>query len=97
MINDTYRHFLLNTIEELSKFFIDNNIDFLSQIKNFGYSEGDIVDIMDIIQIILDIERDYNISVNDAVMNLLIDKEYNIIKSYFINEVRNKKLKELGL
>ena len=88
---------MINTIEELSKFFIDNNIDFLSQIKNFGYSEGDIVDIMDIIQIILDIERGYNISVNDAVMNLLIDKEYNIIKSYFINEVRDKKLKELGL
>lgn len=88
---------MINTIEELSKFFIDNNIDFLSQIKNLGYSEGDIVDIMDIIRIILDIERDYNISVNDAVMNLLIDKEYNIIKSYFINELRNKKLKELGL
>lgn len=88
---------MINTIEELSKFFIDNNIDFLSQIKNFGYSEGDFVDIMDIIQIILDIERDYNISVNDAVMNLLIDKEYNIIKSYFINEVRNKKLNDLGI
>lgn len=88
---------MINTIEELSKFFIDNNIDFLSQIKNFGYSEGDFVDIMDILQIILDIERDYNISVNDAVMNLLIDKEYNIIKSYFINEVRNKKLNDLGI
>jgi len=88
---------MINTIEELSKFFIDNNIDFLSQIKNFGYSEGDFVDIMDIIQIILDIERDYNISVNDAVMNLLIDKEYSIIKSYFINEVRNKKLNDLGI
>ena len=81
---------MINTIEELSKFFIDNNIDFLSQIKNFGYSEGDFVDIIDIIQIILDIESDYNISVNDAVMGLLIDKEYNTIKSYFINEVRNK-------
>lgn len=88
---------MIYTIEELSKFFIDNNIDFLSQIKNFGYSEGDFVDIMDIIQIILDIERDYNISVNDAVMNLLIDKEYSIIKSYFINEVRNKKLNDLGI
>lgn len=88
---------MINTIEELSKFFIDNNIDFLSQIKNFGYSEGDFVDIMDILQIILDIEKDYNISVNDAVMNLLIDKEYNIIKSYFINEVRNKKLSDLGI
>ena len=88
---------MIYTIEELSKFFIDNNIDFLSQIKNFGYSEGDFVDIMDILQIILDIERDYNISVNDAVMNLLIDKEYNIIKSYFINEVRNKKLNDLGI
>ncbi len=88
---------MINTIEELSKFFIDNNIDFLSQIKNFGYSEGDFVDIMDILQIILDIERDFNISVNDAVMNLLIDKEYNIIKSYFINEVRNKKLNDLGI
>lgn len=88
---------MIYTIEELSKFFIDNNIDFLSQIKNFGYSEGDFVDIMDIIQIILDIERDYNISVNDAVMDLLIDKEYNTIKSYFINEVRNKKLNDLGI
>ena len=88
---------MIYTIEELSKFFIDNNIDFLSQIKNFGYSEGDFVDIMDILQIILDIERDYNISVNDGVMNLLIDKEYNIIKSYFINEVRNKKLNDLGI
>lgn len=88
---------MINTIEELSKFFIDNNIDFLSQIKNFGYSEGDFVDIMDIIQIILDIEKDYNISVSDGVMNLLIDKEYSIIKSYFINEVRNKKLNELGI
>jgi hypothetical protein len=88
---------MINTIEELSKFFIDNNIDFLAQIKNFGYSEGDFVDIMDILQIILDIERDFNISVNDAVMNLLIDKEYNIIKSYFINEVRNKKLNDLGI
>jgi len=88
---------MINTIEELSKFFIDNNIDFLSQIKNFGYSEGDFVDIMDIIQIILDIERDYNINVNDAVMDLLIDKEYNTIKSYFINEVRNKKLNDLGI
>ena len=88
---------MINTIEELSKFFIDNNIDFLSQIKNFGYSEGDFVDIIDIIQIILDIESDYNISVNDAVMGLLIDKEYNTIKSYFINEVRNKKLNDLGI
>jgi hypothetical protein len=88
---------MINTIEELSKFFIDNNIDFLSQIKNFGYSEGDFVDIMDIIQIILDIEKDYNISVSDGVMNLLIDKEYSIIKSYFINEVRDKKLNELGI
>ena len=88
---------MIYTIEELSKFFIDNNIDFLYQIKNFGYSEGDFVDIMDIIQIILDIERDYNISVSDGVMNLLIDKEYNIIKSYFINEVRDKKLNELGI
>ena len=88
---------MIYTIEELSKFFIDNNIDFLSQIKNFGYSEGDFVDIMDIIQIILDIEKDYNISVSDAVMNLLIDKEYSIIKSYFINEVRDKKLNELGI
>ena len=52
---------------------------------------------MDILQIILDIERDYNISVSDGVMNLLIDKEYNIIKSYFINEVRNKKLNDLGI
>lgn len=88
---------MIYTIEELSKFFIDNNIDFLYQIKNFGYSEGDFVDIMDIIQIILDIEKDYNISVSDGVMNLLIDKEYSIIKSYFINEVRDKKLKELGI
>lgn len=88
---------MINTIEELSKFFIDNNIDFLSQIKNFGYSEGDFVDIIDIIQIILDIERDYNISVNDAVMGLLIDKEYNTIKSYFINDVRDKKLNDLGI
>jgi hypothetical protein len=88
---------MIYTIEELSKFFIDNNIDFLYQIKNFGYSEGDFVDIMDIIQIILDIEKDYNISVSDGVMNLLIDKEYNIIKSYFINEVRDKKLNELGI
>lgn len=88
---------MIYTIEELSKFFIDNNIDFLSQIKNFGYSEGDFVDIIDIIQIILDIERDYNISVNDAVMNLLIDKEYNTIKSYFINDVRDKKLNDLGI
>lgn len=88
---------MIYTIEELSKFFIDNNIDFLSQIKNFGYSEGDFVDIMDIIQIILDIERDYNISVNDAVMGLLIDKEYNTIKSYFINDVRDKKLNDLGI
>ena len=88
---------MINTIEELSKFFIDNNIDFLGEIRKLGHSEGDFVDIMDILQIILDIERDYNISVNDAVMNLLIDKEYNIIKSYFINEVRNKKLNELGI
>ncbi len=88
---------MIYTIEELSKFFIDNNIDFLSQIKNFGYSEGDFVDIMDIIQIILDIEKDYNISVSDGVMNLLIDKEYSIIKSYFINEVRDKKLNDLGI
>jgi hypothetical protein len=88
---------MIYTIEELSKFFIDNNIDFLSQIKNFGYSEGDFVDIMDIIQIILDIEKDYNIGVSDGVMNLLIDKEYSIIKSYFINEVRDKKLNELGI
>lgn len=88
---------MIYTIEELSKFFIDNNIDFLAQIKNFGYSEGDFVDIMDILQIILDIEKDYNISVSDGVMNLLIDKEYNIIKSYFINEVRNKKLNDLGI
>jgi len=88
---------MIYTIEELSKFFIDNNIDFLYQIKNFGYSEGDFVDIMDIIQIILDIEKDYNISVSDGVMNLLIDKEYSIIKSYFINEVRDKKLNELGI
>ena len=88
---------MIYTIEELSKFFIDNNIDFLAQIKNFGYSEGDFVDIMDILQIILDIEKDYNISVSDGVMNLLIDKEYNIIKSYFINEVRDKKLNELGI
>ena len=88
---------MINTIEELSKFFIDNNIYFLAQIKNFGYSEGDFVDIMDILQIILDIEKDYNISVSDGVMNLLIDKEYNIIKSYFINEVRNKKLNDLGI
>ena len=88
---------MIYTIEELSKFFIDNNIDFLAQIKNFGYSEGDFVDIMDILQIILDIEKDYNISINDEVLNLLIDKEYNIIKSYFINEVRNKKLNDLGI
>lgn len=88
---------MINTIEELSKFFIDNNIDFLGKINNLGYSKGDIVDIMDIIGIILDIEREYNISVSDGVMDLMIDKEYNIIKSYFINEVRNKKLNDLGI
>lgn len=88
---------MIKSIEDLSKFFVDNNIDFLAQIKDLGYSDVDFVDIMDILQIILDIEKDYNISINDEVLNLLIDKEYNIIKSYFINEVRNKKLNDLGI
>ena len=101
--NDRVSHITLveineiNDISTLNSVFLEKNIDFIQLLYNLGYLDEDFVDVIDVIEVIMDIEKKYDLIITDDLSEIFIDKTLSEIKLKFIPYIREKKLNDLGI
>lgn len=89
---------LINNIDELVDLLVDKNYDIESKIKSIGYDINDLIDVddLDIIELIMQIEKDLDVSISDNIIdefNGFLKKVYSIV----VSRRRDKKLDDLGI
>jgi acyl carrier protein len=88
---------LINNIDELVDLLINKNYDIESKIKLIGYDVNNLIDVddMDIVEFIMQIEKDLDVNISDNFIefNGFLEK----IISKVILQRRDKKLKDLGI
>jgi|688.fasta_scaffold552524_2 hypothetical protein len=87
----------INDISTLNSVFLEKNIDFIKPFYNLGYVDGDFVDVIDVIEVIMDIEKKYDLIITDDLSEIFMDKTLSEIKLKFIPYIREKKLNDLGI
>lgn len=87
----------INDISTLNSVFLEKNIDFIQLLYNLGYLDEDFVDVIDVIEVIMDIEKKYDLIITDDLSEIFIDKTLSEIKLKFIPYIREKKLNDLGI
>ena len=89
---------LIKNVEELVDLLVDNDYDIESLIKKIGYNIKNLYDVddLDIIELIMTIEKDLDVSISDYILdefNGFLEKVY----SMYISKKRDKKLGDLGI
>ena len=87
----------INDISTLNSFFLEKNMDFIQLFYNLGYLDEDFVDVIDVIEVIMDIEKKYDLIITDDLSEIFMDKTLLEIKLKFIPYIREKKLNDLGI
>ena len=87
----------INDISTLNSVFLEKNIDFIQLLYNLGYLDEDFVDVIDVIEVIMDIEKKYDLIITDDLSEIFMDKTLSEIKLKFIPYIREKKLNDLGI
>ena len=87
----------INDISTLNSVFLEKNIDFIQLLYNLGYLDDDFVDVIDVIEVIMDIEKKYDLIITDDLSEIFMDKTLSEIKLKFIPYIREKKLNDLGI
>jgi hypothetical protein len=89
---------LINNIDELVNLLVDKEYDIESQIKSIGYNINNLVDVddLDIVELIMRIEKDLDISISDNIIDEF-SGFLQKIHSMIISKRRDKKLGDLGI
>ena len=78
----------INDISTLNSVFLEKNIDFIQLLYNLGYLDEDFVDVIDVIEVIMDIEKKYDLIITDDLSEIFMDKTLSEIKLKFIPYIR---------
>ena len=89
---------VINNIDELVDLLVNENYDIESKIKSIGYDVNNLVDVddLDIIELIMQIEKDLDVSISDNIIdefNEFLNKIYSMV----VSKRRDKKLRDLGI
>jgi hypothetical protein len=88
---------VINDIDELVNLLVDEKYDIESKIKLIGYDVNNLVNVddLDIIELIMQIEKDLDVSISDNCIefNGFLEK----VISRVILQRRDKKLRDLGI
>lgn len=91
----------IDDISTFEKFLSDKNISlfqsFIDKFYELGYVDEDFVDVIDVIENIMNIEKDFDVYITDDLGEKFLDKKLIEIKLLFTPYIRENKLKELGL
>jgi len=87
----------IDDISTFEKFLSDKNISFINKFYELGYVDEDFVDVIDVIENIMNIEKDFDVYITDDLGEKFLDKKLIEIKLLFKPYIRENKLKELGL
>jgi len=95
--NNLKEEILINNIDELVDLLINKNYDIESKIKLIGYDVNNLIDVddLDIVELIMQIEKDLDVSISDNFIefNGFLEK----VISKFTLQKRDKRLKDLGI
>lgn len=91
---------LIETVDELVELIVDKKYDIESKIKEIGYDINNLtdIDIYDVIDLIMKMEKDLDVSISDGVMeDDHFDDFLRKVYSMIISKRRDEKLGDLGI
>ena len=91
---------LIETVDELVELIVDKKYNIESKIKEIGYDINNLtdIDIYDVIDLIMKMEKDLDVSISDGVMeDDHFDDFLRKVYSMIISKRRDEKLGDLGI
>ena len=91
---------IIETVDELVELIVDKKYDIESKIKEIGYDVNNLtdIDIYDVIDLIMKIEKDLYVSISDGVIeDDPFDDFLRKVYSMIISKRRDEKLGDLGI